>query len=175
MQKKRDINWFLFSPRGRISRAPFWAFQLIVTLITLVVIMPDFNALLAAAAALPPAALDDMETLYGLPEYQSFAKTLYIAQSLLVLPSLMVNIKRWHDRGRSAWWFLLEIFIFVPGAASMIGLIAYLFISIECGFFRGTPGPNKYGPDPLAPQQPVPNREVPPSADERKDDSHFDA
>jgi uncharacterized membrane protein YhaH (DUF805 family) len=33
--------------------------------------------------------------------------------------------------------------VFVP----VIGGLWYL---IECGFLRGTPGPNAYGPDPLA-------------------------
>jgi uncharacterized membrane protein YhaH (DUF805 family) len=54
--------------------------------------------------------------------------------------SIAVAVKRYHDRNKSGWWVLI---VFVP----VIGGLWYL---IECGFLRGTPGPNNYGPDPLA-------------------------
>ena len=54
--------------------------------------------------------------------------------------SLAVGVKRWHDRNKSGWWMLI---ILVP----VIGSLWYL---IECGFLKGTTGPNTYGPDPLA-------------------------
>jgi uncharacterized membrane protein YhaH (DUF805 family) len=59
---------------------------------------------------------------------------------LLLWPSLALSVKRWHDRDKSAWWLLL---VFLPG----IGAIWFL---VECGFLRGTAGPNRYGADPLA-------------------------
>ena len=52
---------------------------------------------------------------------------------------LAIAAKRWHDRGKSAWWILVA---FVP----VIGSLWYL---IECGFLKGTTGPNAYGSDPL--------------------------
>ncbi len=51
-----------------------------------------------------------------------------------------VGVKRYHDRGKSGWWVLI---VLVP----VIGGLWYL---IECGFLRGTIGPNAYGPDPVA-------------------------
>ena len=53
--------------------------------------------------------------------------------------SIAVGIKRFHDRNKSGVWVLI---IFVP----VIGSLWYL---IECGFLKGTTGPNNYGPDPL--------------------------
>jgi uncharacterized membrane protein YhaH (DUF805 family) len=53
--------------------------------------------------------------------------------------SIVVGIKRFHDRNKAGWWILI---ILVP----VIGSLWYL---IECGFLKGTPGPNNYGPDPL--------------------------
>ena len=50
---------------------------------------------------------------------------------------LAVGVKRYHDRGKSGWWVLIAL---VP----VIGGLWYL---IECGFLRGTIGPNAYGPD----------------------------
>jgi uncharacterized membrane protein YhaH (DUF805 family) len=53
--------------------------------------------------------------------------------------SLAIGVKRWHDRNKTGWWMLIN---FVP----VIGPFWYL---IECGFLKGTSGPNTYGPDPL--------------------------
>ena len=38
----------------------------------------------------------------------------------------------------------------VVAAALSAFVIGGLWYLIECGFLRGTPGPNTYGPDPLA-------------------------
>ncbi len=57
----------------------------------------------------------------------------------LFLPGLAVSVRRLHDLDRSGWWVLL---IFIP----LIGLI--VLIIWNC--MRGTPGPNRFGPDPLA-------------------------
>lgn len=57
----------------------------------------------------------------------------------LIYPSINIGIKRFHDRDKSGWWVLICL---VP----LIGPIWYL---IECGFLSGTPGPNRFGPDPL--------------------------
>jgi uncharacterized membrane protein YhaH (DUF805 family) len=65
---------------------------------------------------------------------------------LLLLPiaiiGIIVQIKRWHDRDKSGWWVLIN---FVP-------CIGGLWALIECGFLKGTEGPNRFGPDPLQKQ-----------------------
>ena len=61
----------------------------------------------------------------------------------LILPSLSVQVRRLHDMDRSAWWLLL----LVP-PITIIGGPILLIMSI----FPGTPGYNRYGPDPLASQ-----------------------
>jgi uncharacterized membrane protein YhaH (DUF805 family) len=73
----------------------------------------------------------------------------------------MVGIKRLHDRDKSGWWLL--VFYVLPGVLNTIGeslaagwifSLASFAVSIwalvELGFLRGTAGPNRYGPDPLA-------------------------
>ncbi|MDQ4062232.1 MAG: DUF805 domain-containing protein [Pseudomonadota bacterium] len=57
----------------------------------------------------------------------------------LLYPSLAVAAKRWHDRDKSGWWNLIVL----------IPLVGPLWYVIECGFLRGTDGPNRFGPDPL--------------------------
>ena len=55
-----------------------------------------------------------------------------------VIPSFMLIIRRLHDLNRPAWWC---IGVFVPLVNLVLGI--YLL------FFKGTDGPNDYGPDPL--------------------------
>ncbi len=57
-----------------------------------------------------------------------------------IWPGLALQIKRWHDRDKSGWWVLIN---FVP-------IIGGIWALVENGFLAGTPGPNQYGPDPLA-------------------------
>ena len=47
---------------------------------------------------------------------------------------LAVAAKRCHDRDRSAWFMLIPFF--------------NLWVAIECAFFRGTEGSNRFGEDP---------------------------
>ena len=68
----------------------------------------------------------------------------WIAGLALILPSLSVQVRRLHDMDRSAWWLLL----LVP-PITIIGWIVLLIMSI----FPGTPGPNRYGPNPVMQQQ----------------------
>ncbi|MCU0968728.1 MAG: DUF805 domain-containing protein [Rubrivivax sp.] len=59
---------------------------------------------------------------------------------LLLWPAIAVSVKRWHDRDRSGWWVLVVL----------IPVIGWLWVLIDNGFLRGTAGPNRFGPDPLA-------------------------
>lgn len=75
------------------------------------------------------------------------------------------SIKRLHDRNKSGWWTIP--FFVAPGlyqqfedrlgeSAIVAGLEFILFVAllwgfVELGFLRGTRGPNRFGPDPLAP------------------------
>jgi uncharacterized membrane protein YhaH (DUF805 family) len=54
------------------------------------------------------------------------------------LPSICVAGRRLHDRDMSAWWLLLML---IPVIGSLILLVIYAL--------PGTPGPNRFGPDPL--------------------------
>ncbi|MFL6796857.1 MAG: DUF805 domain-containing protein [Xanthobacteraceae bacterium] len=57
----------------------------------------------------------------------------------LLLPGIAVTVRRLHDTDRSGWWVLLW---FIPIIGWIILIIWY------CA--RGTLGPNRFGPDPLA-------------------------
>ncbi len=55
----------------------------------------------------------------------------------MLLPTLAAMVRRLHDRDQSGWWAIAWFLPFVNWA-----LLIYLA-------FPGTPGPNRYGPDPL--------------------------
>ena len=55
------------------------------------------------------------------------------------IPNLAVAVRRLHDQDKSGWWILIG---FVPLIGGIWLLILY--------FIDGTPGPNRFGPDPKA-------------------------
>ena len=57
----------------------------------------------------------------------------------LALPGLGVGARRLHDLDRSGWWLL-------AGLVPVVGTI----VLIVWFSTRGTPGPNRFGADPLA-------------------------
>ena len=120
----------LFSFQGRVNRAKFWLVHVVMWVVILIV----FSAILGSAAmsADPQAALQSVGAV-GLI-------ILLVVYILALWIGLAVAAKRWHDRNKSAWWILIVV---VP----VVGGLWYL---IECGFLKGTTGPNKFGPDPLA-------------------------
>jgi uncharacterized membrane protein YhaH (DUF805 family) len=55
----------------------------------------------------------------------------------LLLPTIAVGVRRLHDIDRTGWWWLI----------SFTGIGVILLIVWAC--FKGTAGPNRFGPDPL--------------------------
>ena len=118
-----DWKYLFLSTDGRISRQPFWIAAVVLVVINLIA------AVLDAVLGLPqlgsgPSAHGPISIIVGL---------------VLIYPSIALSAKRWHDRDKSAWWILINI----------IPFIGWLWSLIETGFLRGTPGPNRYGADPL--------------------------
>jgi len=64
---------------------------------------------------------------------------------LLLWPLIAVSAKRQHDFNFSAWWALIH---FVPAVGSIVLLLVD-------GIMPGTPGPNRFGPDPRATLWPI--------------------
>ena len=118
---------------GRARRKEFWLFALLIFLIEIV-----FMALISAVGG--------QDLLMG---YHASANApmsgplmavalLHFAVMLaLLVPSLAVTFRRLHDTNRTGWWLLLGL---IPFLGALVLLIFYLL--------DGTPGPNKYGPDP---------------------------
>jgi uncharacterized membrane protein YhaH (DUF805 family) len=82
------------------------------------------------------------QALLGIARVRPRTADLFV-NLLLLWPALAVSVKRWHDRDKSGWWVLLNL---VP-------VVGWLWALIENGFLRGTDGPNRFGPNPLAPDR----------------------
>jgi uncharacterized membrane protein YhaH (DUF805 family) len=140
------MDWlYLFNSfDGRISRKPFWIAMAVLTVAELV---GHFVA----------------EELQG-------DRLSAIVDLAFTYPELAVAVKRGHDRNLPLWLIgaffaasaLLDTLTVLGWAGtteepSMISLLIALPFTIfgiallvELGFRKGTPGPNPYGPDPLA-------------------------
>jgi len=111
LQNNMTISKIYFSPEGRISRKQFWF------AILSVFILSTISQLLLESQD------DAIAGIGGL-----FAIS-------IIWPTLAVQIKRWHDRGKSGWWILIN----------MIPYIGPLWSLIELGFLKGEDGANIYG------------------------------
>lgn len=120
------LNQILFSFRGRINRAVFWA------------VMSVGNALVLF-----------FYVYFVLNSISNDNKTgAIIAVIFFVIISiplcwigLAIQVKRWHDRNK-------------PGTMVFINLIPFvglIWAFIEMGFLEGSQGSNQYGEDPLRP------------------------
>jgi uncharacterized membrane protein YhaH (DUF805 family) len=92
--------------------------------------------LFTAIGGLATAALDAAIFGYSLGSGASPLNGIF--GLITVLPSIAVAARRLHDTDRTAWWLLL----------AFTGIGTILLIVWFC--FKGTPGPNRFGPDSLA-------------------------
>jgi uncharacterized membrane protein YhaH (DUF805 family) len=140
------MNWtyLLTSLDGRIARKPYW-----VSILVLFIVAAIAQLIAYLIGGLLLVMLVGFATLY---------------------PSFALNVKRGHDRNRPTWlmvvFFVLLIIVNIiqffgldmvndePTALFFVVSVPWflfaLFVFIDLGFLRGTPGPNQYGPDPLA-------------------------
>lgn len=118
VQAKTGFLAMLFSFDGRIPRRTYWAYYFILMGIV-------FGVML-----LPILFLGEESPLTLI-----VMGVVYIA---MIWSSLALQCKRWHDRDKSGWWFLI----------GLVPLIGGIWSFIEVGCLRGTMGLNDYGEDP---------------------------
>jgi uncharacterized membrane protein YhaH (DUF805 family) len=118
---------------GRARRKEFWLFALLMFLIEIA-----FMGLLSAVGGSPMMLVDP-----ALAPATGASGTVLMIYGLvllaLLIPSIAVAIRRLHDTNRRGWWILI-------GLIPLIGqLVLFIFYLLD-----GTPGPNRFGPDPKA-------------------------
>ncbi len=155
-----DWKSLFFSFRGRINRAKYWLALLMLIIAEIV---------LAGIRVIVEHGLEVVaDSIAGLVVLFVVSLAVLAVGLALLVTGLAVAAKRLHDRDKSAWWLL--IFYLLPGVLATIGtgvsmatdswfavglfgavaLAISIWAFIELGCLRGTLGPNRYGPDPLA-------------------------
>jgi serine/threonine protein kinase len=133
VQPPNKISQLLFSFKGRIGRARYWKGVLMLLPFNILVLLSEL------------ALMDSSWRVDRTGRYwrENDLAVLVLFISMVGLwPPLALAIKRWHDRDRTAWWFLTSLIPFVQ-------VLFILWITIETWFLRGTTGPNRFGVDPL--------------------------
>ena len=120
----------LFSFQGRLNRAKWWLINIGVIVVETIVFAILFGG--TAMMANPGQA---MAAISGIN-----AVIVAIVAVIVFWIALSVAVRRFHDRNKTGWWVLI----------TLVPVIGSLWFLIECGFLRGTTGPNNYGPDPLS-------------------------
>ncbi|MDF8332366.1 DUF805 domain-containing protein [Novosphingobium cyanobacteriorum] len=130
------MEWMLMPYRryadfsGRSRRKEYWMFALLSMIVAFVSVMLMFAGGMGSDGTAPGGTF--------------WLGTLLIVVWGLgsIVPSIAVQVRRFHDQGRSGWMVLLG---FIPYVG---GIIVLVFMCLE-----GTRGPNQYGPDPKNPAQ----------------------
>ncbi len=151
------MEWMLMPFRryaefsGRSRRLEFWMFQLLNLIFAAVLAGPAYfifiRQIVASVEAQENGMADNMDMVAAFTS-SPIALALLGLYGLYVLiafiPAIAVTVRRLHDRNMSGWWYLG---IFLLSLIPLVGLLASLgFLVIM--FLDGTPGPNRFGPDP---------------------------
>ena len=112
---------------GRSRRKEYWMFILGVTVVAL--LLGILAVLLGGGLS---ASAESGGILAG-----PFMIVFAIFWLGLIVPSIAVQVRRFHDQDKSGWFVLLNLIPYVGG------LIVLVFM-----FLEGTRGPNRFGPDP---------------------------
>jgi uncharacterized membrane protein YhaH (DUF805 family) len=118
------VSWYLEALKkyavfsGRARRMEYWYFVLFNIIVTVVL-----------------ALIDTLLGTFNIVQGVGLLSGIY---SLAVLiPTLAVMVRRLHDIDRTGWWILINL---IP----LVGTIVLLVFALT----PGTPGSNRYGPDP---------------------------
>jgi uncharacterized membrane protein YhaH (DUF805 family) len=142
------MEWMLMPLRryadfsGRSRRMEFWMFQLLNLIVIAVLCLITFGGMppIGLMAAGDEAALtQDIGPLFWV------GMILLMIWALGVLiPSIAVTVRRFHDRDMSGWWYLGFI---VASMIPLVGILASIALIVLMAL-PGTPGPNRFGADP---------------------------
>lgn len=120
---------------GRIPRSQWWL-GIVLLIVAEIVVMTVIAMYWGAGVVITETSGPDQYELY----MRQFTGPVGLVNLLFLWPTFAIYAKRWHDRDKSGWWTLI----------TLIPLIGWIWMIVELGCLRGTDGPNRFGPDPLA-------------------------
>jgi uncharacterized membrane protein YhaH (DUF805 family) len=180
MDNSYTSNEFLFSFHGRINRAKYWyaafassAFCGVLLTVLAFALRRMFGAsvkwvhlnlldIIPFDVTFSDAGPGSTETVTSLLFYAAGTPIVAFGSWF----PAATTVKRLHDRNKSGWWMVplliapnvidrLEDRLADSHAVALLSLVALvLYVSgfVELFCLRGTRGPNRFGPDPLAPR-----------------------
>lgn len=110
---------------GRSRRKEYWMFVLFVVIVTVI---------LTLLTGTRETNYSSNGMGFSIQSQSPFVLLWFLA---ILLPSLAVQVRRFHDQDKSGWFVLLGLIPFVGG------IIVLVFMCME-----GTHGDNRFGPDP---------------------------
>lgn len=128
------LEWMLMPYRryadfsGRSRRKEYWMFTLLNVIIAIVLVALMFSGM---------GGIDENGEPQMGPLGMVGVGLLVIYALGTIVPSLAVQVRRFHDQDKSGWFVLLG---FIPYVG---GLVVLVFMCLE-----GTRGPNRFGEDP---------------------------
>ena len=153
---------------GRSRRKEYWMFVLFQILVYIAVLI--LMTIVGGAAVVTGG---DASGLAGAGAAALVILGLYGLFSLaLIIPTIAVGVRRLHDTNRTGWWIISPILPYVimfialaamagsPDMLPVLGIVAAICGVAALGLgvtvlvfmlLDGTPGPNRYGPNPKAP------------------------
>ena len=114
-----DFKKFYFSPEGRVNRKQWWLW----------LVLP--GTVIGILLGFVDMATGNFHQKAGI----GIGLFSGIFALLTLIPIIIVYIKRFHDRDKSGWWVLIWL----------IPIIGAIWLLIELGFLKGTPGSNRFG------------------------------
>lgn len=129
LTNKPNLKEVLLGFTGRIPRRTYWLWAIVSGLVFYAIFIPVmlFTTPAETGSSSEPAGMSPVAAIVLL--------VLYVP---MVWIGLALQIKRWHDRGKSGWWCLI----------GLIPIVGAIWAFVEVGCLRGTAGPNEYGEDP---------------------------
>ena len=106
---------FLFSPAGRFGRLDWWLVQLISFVVLTVALLTLFAS-------------------YDAQNPKSIIPPLTVLSLVMIWVTFCAAVKRYHDRGKSGWWYLIQ---FIP-------IVGPIWALVELGFCSGDESENEY-------------------------------
>lgn len=132
-----------FDFAGRSRRLEYWMFTFFCVIVVLAMMA------LVMAAGFPFGMLADPENVQ-----LAFGPLFWLGFLMLglfwlgtIIPGVAVVVRRLHDRDMSGWWYLGIIVASMIPIVNFISGIAFIVLML----LPGTPGPNRFGPDPKDP------------------------
>jgi uncharacterized membrane protein YhaH (DUF805 family) len=161
-----DLRDTYFGFKGRLNRGRYWLNSLLAFVVAGVLELLDIYFF--------PVPEEVIKLFHSQTVQDVVVWILLFAPAVtFVYISTAISVKRLHDRDKSGWWALLYLALptlllltmiesadadhHITGwpAAMMIPYFILLIVTfLELACLKGTTGPNRYGPDPLAAHAP---------------------